>query len=208
MPGSELAGWHNESLTYYTRIRIMPTSTVRTGRRVFIRPPARADAAAFLAAVRASRKLHASWVQGPRSPERYAAYAKRYGGRLSTHAGFLVLRKDTGELAGVFNLSEIVRGGFQSAYLGYFGFTGSVGEGFMSEGLALVLDTAFRALKLHRVECNVQPANRRSVALIERCGFEREGYSRRYVKIAGRWRDHVRYAMLAEDWRRIRRRVR
>jgi [ribosomal protein S5]-alanine N-acetyltransferase len=70
----------------------------------------------------------------------------------------------------------------------------------MTEGFALALDFAFRRLKLHRVEANVQPANRRSLALVERVGFEREGYSRRYVKIAGRWRDHVRLAMLAEDW--------
>ena len=71
----------------------------------------------------------------------------------------------------------------------------------MSEGLALMLVVAFRKLKLHRVEANVQPVNARSIALLRGAGFTREGYSRRYVKIAGRWRDHERWAMLAEDWR-------
>ena len=90
----------------------------------------------------------------------------------------------------------------QSAFLGYYAFEGMNGRGLMREGLGLTLDNAFRVLRLHRVEVNVQPANARSIALVEAAGFVREGYSRRYVKVAGRWRDHVRYAMLAEDWRR------
>ena len=76
----------------------------------------------------------------------------------------------------------------------------------MTEGMALALDVAFGKLDLHRVEVNIQPTNARSLALAQRIGFTREGFSRRYVKIAGRWRDHVRYAMLAEDWAKLRRR--
>ena len=63
-----------------------------------------------------------------------------------------------------------------------------------------MLRTAFRTLRLHRVEANIQPGNRASIALVERAGFRREGYSRRYLKIAGRWRDHERWALLAEEW--------
>src|SRR5262245_51861659 len=85
------------------------------------------------------------------------------------------------------------------------GFLPHAGQGYMTEGMALALDVAFRKLELHRVEVNIQPTNARSLALAQRIGFTREGFSRRYVKIAGRWRDHVRYAILAEDWAKLRR---
>ena len=183
-----------------------PSSAV--GPRVHLRPPRAADQAAFLRAARASRGLHRTWANAPSTAAHYASFVSRYDGRTPTHAGFLVLRNDDGALAGVFSFSEIVRGLFQSAYLGYYGFAPLAGDGYMTEGLTLALDIAFRKLKLHRVEVNVQPTNRRSMALVERVGFTREGFSRRYVKIAGRWRDHVRFAMLAEDWAVNRARVR
>ncbi len=180
------------------------------GKRVHLRPPRRSDQPACVAAARASRRLHSGWVQAPETPAAYVAYVERYAfrGRSPRHAGFLVVRNDDGALAGVINFSEIVRGAFHSAYVGYYAFVQLAGDGYMTEGFSLALDFAFRRLALHRVEANVQPANRRSIALVSRLGFEREGYSRRYVKISGRWRDHVRFAMLAEDWRTRRAAVR
>lgn len=71
----------------------------------------------------------------------------------------------------------------------------------MTEALRLMLEHAFKELRLHRVEANVQPQNVSSIALIKRAGFVREGYSRRYLKIGGRWRDHERWAILSEDWK-------
>jgi ribosomal-protein-alanine N-acetyltransferase len=71
----------------------------------------------------------------------------------------------------------------------------------MLEGVGLVLSRAFGPLRLHRVEANVQPGNERSKALVRRLGFTKEGYSERYLKIGGRWRDHERWAILAENWR-------
>lgn len=99
------------------------------------------------------------------------------------------------------SLGQVVYGNLRGAYLGYSAFRPFDGRGYMTEGLGLVLRYAFGTLKLHRVEANVQPDNARSIALVERLGFRREGYSPRYLKIGGRWRDHVRYAILAEDFR-------
>jgi ribosomal-protein-alanine N-acetyltransferase len=71
----------------------------------------------------------------------------------------------------------------------------------MREGLALVIASAFRELGLHRLEANIQPGNRRSIALVEGLGFTREGKARGYLKIGNRWRDHERWALLKEEWR-------
>ena len=70
----------------------------------------------------------------------------------------------------------------------------------MSEAVALVLKHAFVNLKLHRVEANVQPHNTPSINVLKRCGFAREGFSPKYLKISGRWRDHERWAIIKEDW--------
>ena len=113
---------------------------------------------------------------------------------------FLIVRAEDGAIAGYARLSQILLGGFRSAYLGYSAFAGFEGRGYMTAGLRLVLREAYGPIGLHRVEANVQPDNVRSIALVERLGFRREGYSPRYLKVGGRWRDHVRFAILAEDF--------
>ena len=105
-------------------------------------------------------------------------------------------------LAGVINVSEIVRGAFCSGYLGYYAFVPHEGKGYMSRGLATVLKDVFRVRGLHRVEANIQRGNDYSRILVQRHGFRLEGFSPRYLKIAGRWRDHERWALTIEDWRR------
>jgi [ribosomal protein S5]-alanine N-acetyltransferase len=117
-----------------------------------------------------------------------------------------VCRRDTGAIAGYFNISEIVRGSFQSAYLGYGAVAAHAGQGYMSEGLELVLARAFRDMSLHRVEANIQPGNAASLALVKRAGFVYEGLAERYLKIGGRWRDHEHWAIRVERWRKLRRR--
>jgi [ribosomal protein S5]-alanine N-acetyltransferase len=162
---------------------------------------------AFTSAVAASRRLHGQWVQAPSTKSRFGTYFRRFAGpkarvlSSATHMGLIACRSEDDTPVGVFNFSHIVRGVFKSTYLGYYALEPYAGQGYMSEGLALAITVAFRKLRLHRIEVNVQPTNTRSIALVRRAGFTREGFSRRYVKIAGRWRDHERWALLVEDWR-------
>jgi len=110
-------------------------------------------------------------------------------------------RREDDALVGEFDLSQIFYGIMQSGYLGYYALAPYARRGYMRDGLELMLRYAFRTLRLHRVESNIQPANKRSIALVRHAGFVREGYSRRYLKFDGRWRDHERWALLVEDWR-------
>ena len=107
--------------------------------------------------------------------------------------------ENDGRIAGVVNLNEIVRGPFLSAYLGYYGVAGAGGRGAMTRAVGLVVAQAFGKLGLHRLEANIQPDNARSRALVRRLGFRLEGFSPRYLRIAGAWRDHERWALLSED---------
>ncbi|PYS99025.1 MAG: N-acetyltransferase [Acidobacteria bacterium] len=117
-----------------------------------------------------------------------------------TNAYFLVCRVDDDSIIGSLNFSQIFRKGFQNTYLGYQLFAGFTGNGYMTEAVSLGLRYAFLDLKLHRVEANVQPSNKPSIAVLVRNGFAKEGLSRRYLKINGRWRDHERWAILKENW--------
>jgi ribosomal-protein-alanine N-acetyltransferase len=168
--------------------------------RVFIRPPAAEDCAAFIAAVRRSKALHRSWVTPKaKTPFEFTEYIGRFDGQY--RHGFLVIDRESNDLVGVININDVIRGAFQSGSLGYYAFTPHAGRGLMSEGLRLVIGHAFKKLKLHRLEANIQPANRASIALVKRCGFVREGLSRHMLKVCGKWRDHERWAILADDFR-------
>lgn len=164
-----------------------------------LREPTAADGPAFVAAARASRALHRPWVTAPLTPAAYATWLARVNGSgpAPDRRCFLVCDAASGALAGVIALSQIVRGPFLSAYLGYYGFAPHAGRGYMTAGLAAVLREAFGPMKLHRLEANIQPGNAASIALVRGLGFRREGYSPRYLKIGGRWRDHERWAILA-----------
>lgn len=170
----------------------------RWGTGVWLRPLVRSDEQAFLQAVERSRALHGDWVQPPATPVAFRTLVGR--GEQPNFAPFCLERIEDGALVGGFNLSEIVRGAFQSTYLGYQAFVPHQGQGLMSEGLELLCELVFEDLELHRIEANVQPDNSASIHLVRGRGFSREGYSPRYLRIAGEWRDHERWALLKEDW--------
>jgi [ribosomal protein S5]-alanine N-acetyltransferase len=163
--------------------------------QIFIRQPAPDDEARFLTSVRQSSALHRQWVAPPNTASKFRDYAARMA--LHENCAFLLCRRSPEAILGVVNITNIVRGSFQSGYLGYYAFSGHEGQGFMREGLQLVLRHAFKSLKLHRLEANIQPGNLRSIGLVKSCGFQKEGLSKAYLKVGGRWRDHERWAILA-----------
>lgn len=112
----------------------------------------------------------------------------------------LLCAYDDGRIVGYISINEIVRGAFMSAFLGYWIGAPYAHRGYMTEGLQLALEHAFGKLGLHRVEANIIPHNKPSLRLVRRAGFRKEGLSRRYLKIAGRWQDHERWALLAEEF--------
>ena len=168
------------------------------GEHVYIRPPERVDEAEFTALMRASRGFHRPWASAPTDAARFAAYLE--DNSRPDFEAFLVLRVVDHKILGFFNISQIARGSLQSAYLGYAAGEKYAGHGYMREGIELVLRVAFADLRLHRLEANIQPGNHASIALASGAGFKREGFSPRYLKISGRWRDHERWALLADDW--------
>jgi ribosomal-protein-alanine N-acetyltransferase len=177
----------------------MPISdALQTGARLYLRHPRAEDEEAFLALNRASRKHHGAWYSPPLSPEDFARRLERCAAE--SFEGLLAFRVDDDAVVGEINLSQIVRGIFLSAYLDYQVGATYARQGYGSEMLRLALRHAFTTMGLHRLEANIQPGNTASIALVRKIGFTKEGYSRRYLKIAGRWRDHERWAILREDW--------
>ena len=102
-----------------------------------------------------------------------------------------ILNTDERQVLGVCNYTNIVRGTFQSCHLGY-AVAGSVqGQGVMQEALVASNAWIFRELRLHRIMANYLPRNTRSGRLLEKLGFEKEGLAKSFLRINGRWEDHV-----------------
>ena len=166
--------------------------------RVEISTPTRKDEAEFIAAMTASADVHRPWLYPPVTSQAYREYLARL--IPDRKHGFLARRVEDRALVGWLNVSDIVRGALQGANVSYGGVAAHRGQGYMSEALDLVLHEAFVTLGLHRLEANIQPANRGSLALARRAGFVLEGFSPGYLKIAGEWRDHERWALRSEAW--------
>ena len=176
---------------------IPPPLATRPGSRVQLRELVLADREAFLEMVRDSRDLHRPWTYPPERADQFDDLVSRTV--RDDFACLVTTLVGNGEMVGIFTISQIVRGYFQSAYLGYYASARQAGKGLMGESMVLVLDHAFGPLALHRLEANIQPGNQPSIALARGAGFRLEGFSPRYLLIGGQWRDHERYAITVDE---------
>lgn len=117
---------------------------------------------------------------------------------------FFVCLKSSGALAGGVTLGAIRRGAAQTCTLGYWMGEQYAGRGLMADALGALIPHVFESLLLHRMEAACIPDNTRSQRLLENVGFRREGYLNGYLNINGTWRDHLLYALVAEDWHLMR----
>lgn len=171
------------------RTCVVPTS-------VELRPIRAIDETAFMQGLRDSRDLLKPWVQVPLNRKAFQKYVLEMN--TTDDRAWTVIRKDTRELAGVVELRDIFYGDFKNAYLIYYAFTSHLRQGLMRQAVEQVITIAFKRLKLHRLEANVQPDNLASISLLKSCGFSKEGFSPRFLKKNGQWRDHERWALLAD----------
>lgn len=153
------------------------------------------DAAELIQANLENRDYHAPWVKPFTDGDGFDSWL----GRIMTgpNLGFVVRESRGGAIAGIVNVNEIVWGSFRSAYLGYYGMARWSGRGLMTQAVRNTSLYAFEEIGLHRLEANIQPNNTASIALVRRLGFLKEGFSPQYLKIGGVWRDHERWALLA-----------
>jgi len=158
---------------------------------VFLRTPKAEDIQEITSAYENSISIHNPWAF---APQNYVNYIQQEG-------RYFVCSSETGAIVGTLNISGVVRGYFQSGYLGYEVFHPYQGRGFMRQGLKLLLEEAFGPLNLHRLEANIQPDNVASIKLVANAGFVQEGFSRNYVRVGGfEWKDHVLWAIISSNW--------
>ena len=180
---------------------------VLVGKRVTLRSMTEADYDAWIAVREGSRDWLVRWEPRPAGAralaEDRASYLSRCAGRERERQlgygfgfGIFVGTRFCGEIT----LSSIQRGPFQSAVIGYWINQEVAGQGLMPESVVAVLDFAFGSLGLHRVEINIVPSNRPSRRVVEKLGLREEGIAVKMLEIDGTWEDHMRFAIVAEEW--------
>ena len=178
-----------------------PLPTIE-GDGVMLRTPQIADFEEWAALRETSRDFLTPWEPTwPVDDLTRAAFrrrVKRYAEDLRTDQGyaFLIMRSSDGALVGGLTLANIRRGVAQAGSLGYWTGLPFVRQGYMTAAVRAIIPFAFMSLRLHRLEAACIPTNTGSIRLLEKTGFEREGYAREYLCINGIWQDHLLYGRL------------
>jgi ribosomal-protein-alanine N-acetyltransferase len=185
-----------------------PLPLVR-GDGLYLRPAIAADYPAWARLREQSRDFLTPWEPTWLSDDlTRAAFRRRLRRQAEDMAGdesfaFLIFDSTSEELLGGLTLGGIRRGVAQAATLGYWMGAPHAGKGHMTRAVAAVVRFGFDSLRLHRIEAACIPDNAPSIALLERNGFEREGFARAYLKINDAWRDHILFALLEGEAKRL-----
>lgn len=172
---------------------------------LYLRPPMLADYEAWTALRHSSRAFLEPWepTWGPDDLSRgaFRRRLRRYAEEIERDEAypFLLFRKHDGALLGGLNLTNVRRGAAEMVSLGYWMGAAFAGQGHMTRAVRVAAPFAFDTLRLRRIEAACLPENTASIALLQKVGFQREGYARDYLSINGAWRDHLLFALLERD---------
>lgn len=177
--------------------------TELAGFRVLLRPAVSSDYRSWLTLRSRNEKrlrpVEPAWPADALSQEYFARKVQSHDRdrRLDRAHCFLIFDRHSGALVGGMNLNAVIRGAAQYCSLGYWIGEEYEGQGLMTESGRLLIGHAFGALNLQRINAACLPDNTRSSALLNRLGFNEEGFARKYLQINGLWRDHVLYGLCA-----------
>jgi ribosomal-protein-alanine N-acetyltransferase len=185
-----------------------PLSIRLTTQRLVLRPPRTGDIGEIRRLLRHNHAHLRPWNPAPRSGEDPSSITevsntilrqRREWKSGRSYVFMLALRSDPARFVGKIALNGIMRGAMHGAYLGYWMDVDHQGGGLCTEGLRAILDFAFGPAQLHRIQAAIMPHNPKSLRVIEKLGFRREGYAERYLQIGGRWEDHILFARTREE---------
>ena len=186
-----------------------PSLTTRlVTKHLLLRPPRTGDVTEIRRVLRANHEHLKPWNPAPPPGEDPTSITEvsntvlRQRRDWKRGRGYVFMLADRAQPAtfiGKIALSGVMRGAMYGAYLGYWMAAEVQSRGLATEGLRAVLDFAFGAAGLHRVQAAIMPRNPRSLRVIEKLGFRREGYAERYLQIAGTWEDHILFARTREE---------
>ena len=176
--------------------------------RMVLRPPRTNDVGEIRRLLRHNHEHLKAWNPAPPAGEdptsitevsKTVLKQRRDWKRGSQYVFMAAMREEPARFIGKIALNGVMRGALYGAYLGYWMDVEHQGKGLVTEAIAAVLDFAFGPANLHRVQAAIMPRNARSLRVIEKLGFRREGYAERYLQIAGKWEDHVLFARTREE---------
>jgi ribosomal-protein-alanine N-acetyltransferase len=192
-------------MAFFRSVSFSDQTPAITGDAVLLRAPQMSDHAEWSALRAASRDFLSPWEPTwPADDLTRAAFRRRIrryaeDQRSDLAYPFFIFRKTDSVLVGGLTLANIRRGCAQAASLGYWMGAAYAGQGYMTAAVDTILPFAFGTLRLHRVEAACIPANDVSIRLLEKTGFQREGFAREYLCINGIWQDHLLFARLRDD---------
>lgn len=192
-------------MALFRSVGFLDPGPVISGDDIYLRTPVAADFDAW-AELRLSSKAfllpwEPTWSDDDLTRFAFRRRVKRYAQEVREDSAyaFFLFRKSDDTLLGGITLSNVRRGVAQAASMGYWMGERFAGQGLMAKGVRALVPFVFDTIRLHRIEAACMPTNMASIRLLERTGFTREGFARRYLRIAGEWQDHVLYARIAED---------